>query len=144
VEGGVAGGAEEVRVRGAGAHGVEEHHLEVLEQVRHHESPHGLVGAEAMAEHDHLLAVPRGPHIVRLKQRGHLRHGSRPLPPSLSLSQTATCNPHQTSPCSATNQDPQPRHHKNIFRAKQSGPCQVTTIDAPENRHRMSEIVSLQ
>lgn len=72
LERGVAGEVEVVRVGGAGAHGVEEHDTVVGEEVRHEVLPDGLVGAEAVRQHDDP-ALPLAHHaqVVRLLHDPH-------------------------------------------------------------------------
>jgi hypothetical protein len=72
LERGVAGEVEVVRVGGAGAHGVEEHDAVVGDEVRHQVLPHGLVGAEAVRQHDDP-ALPLAHHaqVVRLLHDPH-------------------------------------------------------------------------
>jgi hypothetical protein len=72
LERGVAGEVEVVRVGGAGAHGVEEHDAVVGDEVRHQMLPDGLVGAEAVRQHDDP-ALPLAHHaqVVRLLHDPH-------------------------------------------------------------------------
>jgi len=74
LERGVAGEVEVVRVGGPGAHGVEEHDAVVGDEVRDQVLPDGLVGAEAVRQHDDpALALAHHAQVVRLLHDPHAR-----------------------------------------------------------------------